>query len=271
LLALPEDERFPRVWPKLKLISCWREGPSAYHAEVLSRKFPHAILQGKGLIATEGFVSFPLMEANGSLPAYRSHFLEFLGEGETDTRLVDQIDEGEAYSVILTTGGGLYRYHLRDKIEVTGKHDGIPLIRFVGRESVSDMVGEKLEETHVQRIVSRTLERHGMPVRFLLVSPEVEERGGFYVVFLELMDETAKGRCEIVAEEIEEGLRENFHYRHASDLEQVLPLRVFLIDGDGTGAYLRRCVEEGQKVGDVKHVVLDKRGGWVNRFEGNFV
>jgi hypothetical protein len=104
-----------------------------------------------------------------------------------------------------------------------------------------------------------------------LVSPEVEERGGYYIVFLELMDEIAKGVCDIVANEIEEGLRENFHYRHARDLEQVLPLRVFLIEGDGTDAYLRRCVEEGQKMGDVKHVVLDTRAGWANRFTGRFV
>jgi hypothetical protein len=271
MLHLPEAQRYTRIWQELKLISCWREGPSHRHAKVLSRLFPGVIIQGKGLIATEGFISLPFLEATGNVPAYTSHFLEFLAEGAESTKLVGALEEGRTYTVILTNGGGLYRYNLKDKIEVTGKYRGMPLIRFLGREKVSDMVGEKLEETHIQRVVQTTLERHGIEIEFLLVSPQIEEKGGHYVLFLEPKEETEKGLFALVAAEIEEGFRRNFHYRHAGDLGQVLPLRVFVIERNGTRAYFRRCVEDGQKIGDVKHVVLDKRTGWTPYFTGELV
>ena len=80
-----------------------------------------------------------------------------------------------------------------------------------------------------------------------------------------------KGLFSTISTEIEEGLRRNFHYRHARDLGQILPLRVFIIEKNGTRAYFRRCVEDGQKLGDVKHVVLDKRTGWTDYFAGELV
>jgi len=271
MLHLPAAERYARIWPELKLISCWKEGPSHHHAKALSRIFPGVIMQGKGLIATEGFMSFPLFEARGNVPAYTSHFLEFLAEGEESTKHVGELEEGQTYSVILTTGGGLYRYNLKDKIQVTGKYKGMPLITFLGRDKVSDMVGEKLEETHVQDVMQTTLERHGIEIEFLLVSPQIEEKGGHYVLFLESKNEMEKGLSDIISTEIEEGLRRNFHYRHARDLGQVLALRVFVIEKDGTQAYFRRCVEDGQNLGDVKHVVLDRRTGWADHFSGRFI
>jgi hypothetical protein len=268
MLHLPAAQRYGRIWQELKLISCWTEGPSHHHAEALSRLFPGVTIQGKGLIATEGFVSLPLLEAKGNLPAYTSHFLEFLAEGEGSTKLIGELEEGRSYTVILTTGGGLYRYNLKDKIEVTGKHKGMPLIRFLGRANVLDMVGEKLEETHVQQVVQATLEKHGIEVGFLLVSPQIEEKGGQYVLFLEARNERKEIRSATISTEIEEGLRRNFHYGHARDLGQILPLRIFVIEKNGTQAYFRRCVEDGQKMGDVKHVILDQRTGWAEYFTG---
>lgn len=271
LLHLHASQRYAQIWPELKLISCWKEGPSNHHAKGIARTFPEVRIQGKGLVATEGFISFPLFEAKGNVPAYTSHFLEFLGEGEETTRLLGELEEGRTYTVILTTGGGLYRYNLKDRIKITGRHKGMPLIRFLGRESVSDLVGEKLEETHVQRVVQTTLEKHGIEIEFILVSPQIEERGGHYVLFLEVKKEAEKGLFAKISTEIDQGLGSNFHYRHARDLKQILPFRVFLIAKNGSQSYFRRCVEDGQRMGEIKHVLLDKRTGWADYFAGELI
>ena len=64
---------------------------------------------------------------------------------------------------MVTTGGGLYRYHLGDRIQVTGHIHGCPLVRFVGRHSsVSDWFGEKLNDAHVSRVLNCALAELGI-------------------------------------------------------------------------------------------------------------
>ena len=46
-----------------------------------------------------------------------------------------------------------------DKIEVTGFYGQLPLMRFVGRNSlVSDWFGEKLNERHIERVIAEIFE-----------------------------------------------------------------------------------------------------------------
>ena len=60
------------------MISCWADGNSGPAARTLAALFPQAQVRAKGLIATEGFVSFPWERCDGAVLAVRSHFLEFL-------------------------------------------------------------------------------------------------------------------------------------------------------------------------------------------------
>ena len=116
-------------------------------------------IQPKGLMATEAAVSFPLLGHPGAALAMRSHFFEFQELGSAERiRLAHELDLGGRYRVIVTTGGGLYRYQLRDEIEVVGFVGQCPLLRFLGKsDCVSDLVGEKLAEPHVRAVVQRVL------------------------------------------------------------------------------------------------------------------
>src|SRR5262249_22262248 len=125
--ARTPGERHALLWPRLRVISCWADGNSAPAARRLAALFPHATIRAKGLIATEGFVSLPWEECGGAVLAVRSHFLEFLqadAVGRPDAtcpQLAHELEPGYAYSVVLTTGGGLYRYHLGDVVAVVGR------------------------------------------------------------------------------------------------------------------------------------------------------
>ena len=84
----------------------------------------------------------------------RSHFFEFIDDAG-ELLLAHQIQKGKTYSVVVTTGGGFYRYQLQDVVEVIGHWKQIPRIRFVGKaDHISDWFGEKLEE----RFVANALE-----------------------------------------------------------------------------------------------------------------
>ena len=247
------------LWPKLRLISCWDDGPAASYARQLQALFPHVTLQGKGLLATEAFVSFPLVGVEGAVLAIHSHFFEFISEAG-EALLAHQLQKGQSYSVVVTTGGGLYRYQLHDVVEVVGFWRQIPCIRFVGKaDHISDWFGEKLDERFVANTLTKVFANFGMSPTFAMLAPETD--GAFcYALYLE-----SDPAPEMLAKTIDDTLRENFHYDYCRKLGQIGPLRVIQVK-HGAQTYLAACLARGQKLGNIKPGVLQKTSGWAKQF-----
>jgi GH3 auxin-responsive promoter len=267
-------EMHAQLWPALRLLSCWTDANSAIPAQHLASLFPQARIQGKGLIATEGFVSFPLHGYEGSALAICSHFLEFLptdAAGRCDPerpQLAHQLEEGQTYTVVLTTGGGLYRYQLHDLIEAVGRFHECPLIRFLGRESyVSDWFGEKLNEAHVAGILRDAFNSLSLSPAFAMIACNPNQLQPGYVLYVEssATDET----LHRAAARIELRLQENFHYRYARQLGQLAPLRIFRAAG-AAESYLNAKNRDGQRTGAIKQLALDVRGDWSHIFRGEY-
>lgn len=257
-------ELHARLWPRLRIVSCWQDGNAAAPATALHALLPQARMQGKGLLATEAFVSLPLTGCDGAALAVRSHFLEFLPEGETQTTaLAHELEPGQRYSVVVTTGGGLYRYRLGDTVEVTGHLHGCPLIRFAGRDAlVSDWVGEKLTEAHATRVLRSVAGALALQPRFAMLA-FAQEPAPAYELYLDA-DATEPARMQC-AGLVDEGLRENFHYDYARRLGQLGPVRAVCV-ADGASAYLEAATACGQRMGDVKVPALERRSGWAEVF-----
>lgn len=258
------------LWPRLRLISCWRDAAAAHPAEELRRLFPYAELQGKGLIATEGFATLPVAASGGCLPALRSHFFEFLPRRGGGSRLVHQLTEGESYALVITTAGGLYRYLLHDLVRVDGFHRGVPLLRFMGREGeVSDRFGEKLHEEHVCRVLQQAAARCGVVPSFaMLVFDEQPLPAYALCVEASRAEESDLLRFGALVDRL---LGENFHYCYCRDLGQLAPLRVFRIERDALASYARQCCDQGQRLGDVKPLALHRLPGWTGVFTGRML
>ncbi|MEK7705042.1 MAG: GH3 auxin-responsive promoter family protein, partial [Myxococcota bacterium] len=123
------------LWPRLALVSSWTSGSATLLVPALERYLAGVPLQPKGLIATEGIVSFPLDGEQGAVLAVGSHFLEFLdleGNGR-DVRRAHELREGAHYSPILTASNGLVRYHLKDVVRCVGHTAATPRVVFEGR------------------------------------------------------------------------------------------------------------------------------------------
>lgn len=252
------------IWPRLRLISCWADGASADYARQLAQLFPQVTIQGKGLLATEAFVSLPLIGVEGAVLAMRSHFFEFLPTRGGEPRLAQQLDPGQTYAVVVTTGGGLYRYQLRDVVEVLGYLGQAPRLRFVGKtDHVSDWFGEKLDEGFVTQVLAQACRAVGVSPLFLLLAPDDAPSGvanGFrYTVYVEAI---APARVEPLGAEVERGLGENFHYAYCRKLGQLGAVRVQVVGPRAAEAYLRACVARGQKLGNIKPSLLQKTTGW---------
>jgi GH3 auxin-responsive promoter len=253
-----------RIWPRLGLISCWGDAHAALHLDELRHTFPGVEIQPKGLLATEAFVTIPFA---GKMPlAIRSHFFEFIPEGDAGERprLAHEIEPGGIYTVAVTTGGGLYRYRLGDRVEVTGFVERTPSLRFLGREGhVSDLRGEKLHESFVAGALAKAFHRLGLAPRFAMLAPDEGGAGApRYVLYLE-----TESPVPGLAAAVEEELAANPHYRAGVALGQLAPAAVFLVAGEAFPLYLRRCRERGQRLGDVKPLALSVFG-WRGVFPG---
>jgi hypothetical protein len=248
-----------RLWPRLKLISCWTSASAEPPARELHKFFPGVAVQGKGLLATEGVVSIPLHGYGGCVPAYTSHFLEFLDEGSRQARLVHELEAGREYSVVITTGGGFWRYRLGDRVRVTSIVGAVPVLEFVGKEDgVSDLCGEKLSPALVGKAMSQMRKGELLHGRFAMLAPAATRR--YYVLFT---DDPAADPGEL-----DEFLRENPHYDYCRRLGQLGPIEACKVSGQAEEAYIRRCRERGQRAGAVKLTPLDARPGWEEVFSG---
>ncbi len=271
------------IWKKLSLVSCWTDSDSyeiftkLKEKLVSNKKNENLKFQGKGLMSTECIVSFPLSNVeNGSVVAYNSFFYEFIEiyEGKlknSSPKLLDELELGERYCVIVTTNAGLYRYNTNDVVEVTGFYHKIPIIKFVGRiNNFSDIVGEKLENSFVEKQVLETLGENDVKGKFLLFAPVKNEFGKvFYTLFLEIKKDNKKFNWKKIGNEINKKLCKAFHYEYAYKLGQLRKVKIFLIEKDGLNTYTAEKSKR-QKIGDIKYRILDKNFGWENKFIGGF-
>ena len=277
LKAIARESRrsfaFEQAWPNLKVISCWTHGSSAIYAENLRRYFPAVEIQGKGLVATEAFLSLPFCEGFDPVLAVTSHFVEFQDPDTSAISLAHQLVAGREYQVIVTTGGGLYRYPLGDRIRVTGFLHGAPCFQFISREGlVSDLFGEKLNAGFVEKVTRRAIAQQNIDVRFFLLAPVADAQlGASYTLFIEadsILNPVKLGH------QLETGLAENFHYSHCRNLGQISPARLFHIQSATPSAgsvFLQEMQARGIKAGNAKTTPLDGHFGWERRFHGKFV
>ena len=271
------------IWEKLSLVSCWADSDS-YEIFIklkeklnFDKKNMNLKFQGKGLMSTECIVSFPLENVeNGSVAAYNSFFYEFIQVSgdkleNRSPKLLDELELGERYCVVVTTNAGLYRYNTNDIVEVTGFYHKIPIVKFVGRiNNFSDIVGEKLKNSFVEKQVLTTLEENNIKGEFLLFAPVKNETGGiFYTLFLEIKKDGRKFNWKQIENEMNSSLCKAFHYEYAYKLGQLRKVRVFLIEKDGLKTYTAEKSKK-QKIGDIKYRLLDKNFGWENKFAGGF-
>ena len=251
-----ETKEYHKIWKNLILISCWGDMNSTEYLKKIQEIFPNTVIQEKGLLATEGFISFPDAEKNLSKLSFYSHFFEFLSLDDNKIYNISEIEANKKYELILTTSGGLYRYCIGDIIEVISIENNVPYIKFVGRKgAVSDLFGEKLEESFLKNI----METYKQKIDFYMFAPNRNH----YILFI-------KTDKKINVQDLENKLRENFHYDYCRKLGQLKAIKVFTLTGQPEKEYIQACQNKNQKLGNIKMTALSKESGWENIFSGYF-
>ena len=230
------------LWPRLAAISAWTDASSSGFAARLSALCPQAAIVPKGVIATEGPITVPIGDGPGAYPALTSTFVEFRDPNTECCLLAHELMPGAVYDAILTTRGGLYRYDIGDQFRCVAIANGCGRLTFEGRAGVvSDMVGEKL----VEGFVARVLARLDGPAR-------LEARTGprpHYRLVL------AAGTTTPESDALDTALGANPQYAYARRMGQLGPL-VIQHATEAPGAEADARARAGRRLGDAKPTVL---------------
>jgi hypothetical protein len=237
-----------RWWPHLQVLSCWGEQAAESGWRRLVRQLPDVLVQPKGLLATEAVVTIPWRDATPL--AVTSHYFEFIRD-DGDVIGAHQLERGQSYEVVVTNGGGLWRYRLGDVVECTGHAHETPLLRFLGRAGrVSDLRGEKLSESFVASVIRGLWDTSDIPSYAALRARRSRETAGYELLissdWLATTDVELAGRAE-------HALSANPHYAIARRLGQLEPLHIVRVDPDESR---RRLLASPLGLGDSKPEVL---------------
>lgn len=256
------DESPAELWPDLAVVSCWGDAASRPGYASLQKRLPGVKLQAKGLLATEGVMTIPLESVGGCVPCLHSHFYEFLRadapSGETGTLMCDELEAGGEYSILMTTGGGLWRYRIGDRVRCVRLAGKTPILEFVGKEDgVSDLKGEKLNPHFVGRALDALRLKHHLGAAFLMLAPS--DDGSSYTLLAGIDCQKAPSS---LSTDLDELLQENPHYRYCRELGQLEAVRIVSAPANAATRYLERSIALGQRAGDVKPAALHRERGW---------
>ena len=222
IAAITAGATWKEIWPGLSCFSSWTDAQSTIWLPQVKKILGDVAIQPKGLLATEGVTSIPIA-MEGSAAAFTSHFYEFRDVTNGQILLLHEILENKTYEVILTTGGGLYRYATNDLISVTGYLGKVPQMVFVGRKNKTvDMVGEKLAEVEVNKAISVLMNRYpSLSIAILL--PVNDKQCAGYVLVTDGEDNINR-----LSETLQQILcAGNPYFKHAIDIGQLSAIKHF--------------------------------------------
>ena len=241
VLAEAEPE-WTRLWPDLRLISCWDQASSRASANLLRRTFPRTFLQGKGLLATESLISIPLSGHEFPVLAIESGYFEFR-DSSGRVRPAAALEMDGVYDVVLTNSSGLYRYAIGDTVKVRGFASRTPTLECLGRGALtSDLCGEKLSETFVLECIA--------PLNLAFAVLAVEPVRVGYALLLDEAVVSPEGAAGIAAM-IDARLARNPQYQHARQMGQLATLRPLRLV-QPMERWIGACMQEGRRMGDIK-------------------
>ena len=123
-----------------------------------------------------------------------------------------------------------------------------------------DLVGEKLQESFVQKCIDRTLADQNIKASFamLLAIPQNSASKGEGSVChyrMQIESDSASLDCKRLGLELDARLKDNIHYKYARELGQLGPIGVDRLPGPAGTAwvdYEKMQTSKGQVIGSVK-------------------
>ena len=293
----------PLIWPDLSMVACVGTAAFApYMSKIRQHLGPDIAVDYLGYVASESTVAAQINEGEEAymLLPY-SGFFEFIpvdegatsevvcssagaeestsevhcstsrvpcSTGESTSRvsrplLMEQLEVGREYELVVTNLSGFYRYRIGDVIRVVGFHNRCPMIVFSYRKNqLASMYGEKITESVMQNSITRLAEESGTLILEYSIYPHKDSDPGHYVVLLESDVEIGPDLWPHYSEILDKILCEA-HDSYCQKIEKkiMLPLEVRFVQPQTFALYRDLKVMEGASPNQIKplHVINDDK------------
>ena len=275
----------PLIWPDLSMVACVGTAAFApYMSKIRQHLGPDIAVDYLGYVASESTVAAQINEGEEAymLLPY-SGFYEFIpvDEGATSTSevvcssaeestsrvprplLMEQLEVGREYELVVTNLSGFYRYRIGDVIRVVGFHNRCPMIVFSYRKNqLASMYGEKITESVMQNAIAKLSEQSGTLILEYSIYPDKDSDPGHYVVLLESDVEIGPDLWPHYSEILDKILCEA-HDSYCQKIEKkiMLPLEVRFVQPQTFALYRDLKVMEGASPNQIKplHVINDDK------------
>ncbi len=222
-----EDPIAPRIWPKLQ----WGYGMMGSSLQVYIDKLRKSVgdlpLHNMGYAAAEGFFATPTeLNVNDYVLLPWCIFFEFLPVEEGEERakddvkplLIDQIEVGKDYELVVSNFSGLYRYKMEDVVHVTKMYNNTPRIELLYRQNLSmNVANEKTTTQMCDFAAKETVRKMGNEFVGFSFYPDHSTKPPRYVLLAELSnaitEDDRQKYIETLDEELKEVNEKYFKYR----------------------------------------------------------
>ena len=238
------------IWPDLKAVITWTEGNCSLLIPKLRNQLPDGTkIFELGYLSSE-FRGTVVIDANSDsgVPIINENFYEFIEKDDWDLdnknfKTISNIEIGKHYYIIVTTPYGLYRYFINDIIEVTGRFNNTPAIKFLQKgRGVTNITGEKLYEEQIIKALNDIKKEVCIDFNFFIILANPEDL--FYELFLEaepIYNIDLSTRIDNEFKKI------NVEYKAKRESGRLKPVRLnYLISGTGE-KFKKYCIKNGQR------------------------
>jgi hypothetical protein len=181
--------------------------------------------------------------------AITSHFFEFRDLGSEKIFPAWKLKRGQEVQPILTTGNGLLRYAMKDRLIVSDYLEGCPSFEFLGRLDGVDLVGEKMApEMALQVLEKLEKESAATAVTLFAVTSAASEKPRYMALMEGKADPAQTAKLNRILEDM---LLGNFHYSLARDLDQLGP-SVVCVNEKASEIYYSLGWSKGMVTGNMK-------------------
>jgi hypothetical protein len=247
------------IWPYLQTLATWTGGSCGVALTTLAKVLPErAAIVEMGYLASE-FRGTITLGIDTGVPTLTDHFFEFVRPSEWDAGerrflRLHELTVGERYYVIVTTPNGLYRYFINDVVQVDGRFNDSPTLRFVQKgRGVTNITGEKLCEYQVTQAMRAFEERIETPVRFYQFLADTN--AACYRMYVEADLDPNDAHTHGCAIDKMLGTL-NIEYAQKRCSGRLVAPRFSLLASGTAEAHKRSCVAGGQREGQFKTVSL---------------
>lgn len=229
-----------KLLPKLELIIHGGTSLKPYRhefTELFGKRSPNFL---EVLPSSEAFMGFQVAgEPNMRLTPYYGAFFEFipfdqLGEQghplpNAEAIPLENVVEGERYSVILSTCAGLWRYHIGDTLRITAKKS--LAIEFTGRDKFLDRFEEKVTQSEVEQAVVDISRGVQVDVREFMVGPDISARRHVWVLAIK-GDSPQQGATQLATLLDQSLMQQNADYATFRRQERIKLPEVIIVNED---------------------------------------